>query len=147
MLIVLVIAASAVLLTVGISTGQSLLVWYALGTSVVSAAFLGVLAVRARRNAGMGTGLSDKSESAPGPGSEIYRGTPGAVEGGRDGGPTDLTVHVLHGRGRYHMEGCRLLVAKPSEEISLGDATDEGFTACTVCMPRSEMVACEGLST
>jgi hypothetical protein len=46
------------------------------------------------------------------------------------------TVRVVPGRHRFHREDCRLLVGKPVEEIGLDEALEEGFTACTACMPN-----------
>lgn len=52
------------------------------------------------------------------------------------------TVLVIPGRRRFHLESCRLLVGKATEEISLDEALEEGFTACTACVPdRDEMLS------
>jgi len=57
------------------------------------------------------------------------------------GESSDLIVRVLPGRRRFHVEDCRLLAGHAPEEISLGEARDEGFTACTACIPRRESLA------
>ena len=44
-------------------------------------------------------------------------------------------VLVVAGRPRYHVEGCRYLIGKDAASIDVGDARDEGFTACGVCKP------------
>ncbi|WP_028925900.1 hypothetical protein [Pseudonocardia acaciae] len=55
-----------------------------------------------------------------------------------DPGSPDMIVQVVPGRRRFHVDGCRLLAGKPAEEISLDEAREEGFTACTSCIPRRE---------
>jgi hypothetical protein len=42
------------------------------------------------------------------------------------------------GRRRFHAPECPLLADKDVEEITLDDARDEGFTACTTCAPNRE---------
>lgn len=51
------------------------------------------------------------------------------------------TVLVVPGRQRFHMPDCRLLAGKPSEEIRLDEATEEGFSACTVCIPQRDLLS------
>lgn len=51
------------------------------------------------------------------------------------------TVSVVPGRRRYHRGGCRLLAGRESEEISLDEAREEGFTACTTCIPDRSVVS------
>lgn len=58
------------------------------------------------------------------------------------GGSDDHTglciVRVVPGRRRFHAPECPLLADKDVEEITLDDARDEGFTACTTCAPNRE---------
>jgi hypothetical protein len=42
-------------------------------------------------------------------------------------------VRVVPGYRRYHVAGCRLLDSHLDEEITLTEAHEEGFTACTAC--------------
>ncbi|MBN9735646.1 MULTISPECIES: hypothetical protein [unclassified Pseudonocardia] len=42
-------------------------------------------------------------------------------------------VHVVPGRRRYHRDGCTLLESVEAETITLADANDEHFSACTRC--------------
>lgn len=42
-------------------------------------------------------------------------------------------VFVVPGRMRFHVTGCRLLDGKDVEQLTLEEAEDESFTACTVC--------------
>jgi hypothetical protein len=52
----------------------------------------------------------------------------------------DLTVRVIPGRRRFHVADCRLTAGKTTEEISLEEAQEEGFSACTTCIPRREVL-------
>jgi hypothetical protein len=63
---------------------------------------------------------------------------------GAESGIEDLTetpvvhvVHVVRGRRRYHVAACRLLNGHPDEPITVEEAHEEGFTACTTCVPDS----------
>lgn len=53
------------------------------------------------------------------------------LPGGESEGPH--FVHVIPGHRRYHLPGCRLLTPHADEEITLAEAREEGFTACTTC--------------
>jgi cytoskeletal protein RodZ len=44
------------------------------------------------------------------------------------------SVYVIPGRRRFHRVGCRILDAHAAEEVALDDASDEGFTACSLCI-------------
>jgi hypothetical protein len=59
-------------------------------------------------------------------------------------GPGDLLVRVIPGRRRFHVDDCRLLSGHSAEQISLDEARDEGFTACTTCIPKRESLASVG---
>jgi hypothetical protein len=54
------------------------------------------------------------------------------------GGDGERIVRVVPGRRRFHAEDCRLLADRAAEEISLDEAREEGFSACTACIPRLE---------
>jgi hypothetical protein len=62
-------------------------------------------------------------------------------DGGEDGpdGPLAVegagsdVVYVLPGRRRFHRAGCELIVDRATDDISLDDARDEGFSACSRC--------------
>lgn len=51
---------------------------------------------------------------------------------GKPVGEDDI-VHVVPGRKRFHQPGCRLLGSRATEELTLGEAREEGFTACSSC--------------
>jgi hypothetical protein len=66
-----------------------------------------------------------------------------AAESAAESGQTPVDdgeriVRVVPGRRRFHAEDCRLLARHVAEEISLGEAREEGFSACTACIPRVE---------
>ncbi|GAA5117879.1 hypothetical protein GCM10025762_33740 [Haloechinothrix salitolerans] len=47
-------------------------------------------------------------------------------------------VRVVSGRRRYHVADCSLLEGLPDNVISLDEAQEEGFTACTACLPNDD---------
>lgn len=46
------------------------------------------------------------------------------------------TVYVVQGRKRYHSENCDLIAGLASEEVTLEEASGEGFTPCTACIAQ-----------
>src|SRR5690606_12188553 len=50
--------------------------------------------------------------------------------------PPDAIVQVIPGRRRFHRPGCRQLAGRDSEELTYEEAREEGFTACTTCLPE-----------
>jgi len=44
------------------------------------------------------------------------------------------TVYITKTGEKYHVDGCRYL-SKSKIAISLNDATQRGFTACSICRP------------
>ncbi|MQA94768.1 MAG: hypothetical protein GEV11_08985, partial [Streptosporangiales bacterium] len=94
---------------------------------------------------GPGVGPGDRA-SAPG------RATAPATRGDDDEGetypvptgldvPLDAIVHVVPGRRRYHLGSCRQLRGRQSEELTYEEAHEEGFSACTACMPDIALAA------
>jgi hypothetical protein len=50
-------------------------------------------------------------------------------------------VHVVPGRRRFHLTGCRLLDGHADEQITADEAREEGLSACTRCIPeRSDLI-------
>jgi hypothetical protein len=50
-------------------------------------------------------------------------------------------VHVVPGRRRFHLTGCRLLDGHTHEQITANEAREEGLSACTRCIPeRSDLI-------
>lgn len=55
--------------------------------------------------------------------------------------PPETTVYVVPGRKRYHIESCRQLAGRGKEELTYVEAREEGFSACTACMPDTALAA------
>ena len=55
--------------------------------------------------------------------------------------PADTSVFVVPGRKRYHLETCRQLAGRDKEELTFVEAREEGFTACTACLPDTALAA------
>ncbi|WP_062432083.1 hypothetical protein [Herbidospora daliensis] len=46
----------------------------------------------------------------------------------------DSIVLVIPGRKRFHRTGCRQLVGRDTEELTVEEAREEGFSPCTTCV-------------
>ncbi|MFA1542224.1 hypothetical protein [Actinomadura monticuli] len=55
--------------------------------------------------------------------------------------PDDATVFVVRGRKRYHLDTCRQLAGRDTEELTYAEAKEEGFSPCTACMPDTALAA------
>src|SRR6266516_5904984 len=55
----------------------------------------------------------------------------------------DLVVLVVPGRHLFHRPGCVRLIGRLTEELTLDEAFEEGFSACTACEPGSEPAAAD----
>ncbi|MCD0450840.1 hypothetical protein LO762_16805 [Actinocorallia sp. API 0066] len=55
--------------------------------------------------------------------------------------PDDALVHVVPGRKRYHLDTCRQLAGRPTEELTYVEAQEEGFSPCTACLPDTALAA------
>jgi hypothetical protein len=55
----------------------------------------------------------------------------------------DATVYVVAGRKRFHLDDCRLISGRATEELTLVEAQEEAFTPCTICVETeaSELLA------
>jgi hypothetical protein len=58
-----------------------------------------------------------------------------------DAAPASGSVLVVEGRPRYHVAGCRYLTGKDVDEVPVGKARSDGFTACGVCKPDEALAA------
>ncbi|OLT15791.1 hypothetical protein BJF79_48845, partial [Actinomadura sp. CNU-125] len=47
--------------------------------------------------------------------------------------PDDALVFVVRGRKRYHLDTCRQLAGRETEELTYAEAREEGFSSCTAC--------------
>ncbi|TDC69082.1 hypothetical protein E1200_09535, partial [Actinomadura sp. GC306] len=55
--------------------------------------------------------------------------------------PEDALVFVVRGRKRYHLDTCRQLAGRETEELTYAEAKEEGFSPCTACMPDTALAA------
>jgi hypothetical protein len=55
--------------------------------------------------------------------------------------PADAMVFVVRGRKRYHLDNCRQLTGRDKEDLTYGEALEEGFSPCTACMPDTALAA------
>ncbi|MGP4025099.1 hypothetical protein [Actinomadura sp. 3N407] len=55
--------------------------------------------------------------------------------------PDDALVFVVRGRKRYHLDTCRQLAGRETEELTYAEAKEEGFSPCTACMPDTALAA------
>ncbi|WP_030144916.1 hypothetical protein [Spirillospora albida] len=55
--------------------------------------------------------------------------------------PDDALVFVVRGRKRYHLDTCRQLAGRDTEELTYAEAKEEGFSPCTACMPDTALAA------
>jgi hypothetical protein len=55
-------------------------------------------------------------------------------------GAAPSTVLVLPRRRRFHRHDCRLVLGRLSDEVLAAEALEEGFSACTVCVPMTTEV-------
>jgi hypothetical protein len=46
----------------------------------------------------------------------------------------DAPVYVVAGRKRFHLDDCRLISGRETEELTLVEAQEEAFTPCTICV-------------
>jgi len=157
MVIVLIIVAAAAALALGLLTGPFLLVWVALGLSLVGVALVAVSLIRGRTRTAehdadepSDAAVDDEPEAAeptadpvdadqePGEQSAeaVEPAAAAAAEEAIEPAPALETVLVRAGRSRFHQEGCRVLEGAPAvERIHVDEAAAEGFTACSVCIP------------
>ncbi|RFU41994.1 hypothetical protein DZF91_08935, partial [Actinomadura logoneensis] len=60
--------------------------------------------------------------------------------------PDDAIVHVVRGRKRYHLDTCRQLAGRETEELTYAEAREEGFSPCTACLPDTALAARAAIS-
>lgn len=161
---VLVVLAIALLVT-GIVTGNTghevlgldglKLIYVSIGVSIISALCLaiGVFLRRkelfgsaesqtsARRSAATRSAKAARTAKAKarvgaGDDAPVTAPSPTAAEV-----PAETSVYVVPGRKRYHLETCRQLAGREKEELTFVEAREEGFTACTACLPDTALAA------
>jgi hypothetical protein len=138
---VLVVVGAALLIAGLVSSGL-VLIYVALGVTVVAALLL-LLGVRDGGRLALRSGTStDPGDAvqAPAPAADPTApvGTSAPVPAGDSAG----TVVVVSGRPRYHATGCRFLTGRDeAEDISVEEARELGFTPCGACKPDDHLVA------
>jgi methylphosphotriester-DNA--protein-cysteine methyltransferase len=167
---VLVVLAIALLVT-GIVTGNTghevagldglKLIYISIGVSIISALCLaiGVFLRRKELFGSAESGPSAKRSATSRSGKTARPAKAKARVGAADGTPAvpvtsatavdvpaETTVFVVPGRKRYHLETCRQLAGRDKEELTFVEAREEGFTACTACMPDTALAARASLS-
>ncbi|GAB3661375.1 hypothetical protein GCM10027589_23580 [Actinocorallia lasiicapitis] len=55
--------------------------------------------------------------------------------------PDDAIVYVVPGRKRYHLDTCRQLAGRQTEDLTYVEAQEEGFSPCTACLPDTALAA------
>jgi hypothetical protein len=162
---VLVVLAIALLVT-GIVTGNTghevagldglKLIYVSIGVSIVSALFLaigvflrrkelfGTAGVQAPAKASTAVGRASKAARPAKAKARVGAGeeTPVPVASATATDvPAETTVYVVPGRKRYHLKTCRQLAGRDKEELTFVEAREEGFTACTACLPDTALAA------
>ncbi|MGE5287870.1 MAG: hypothetical protein ACM3ML_11825 [Micromonosporaceae bacterium] len=95
---------------------------------------------------------AEPARSQTAPAEAVAAGSAMAGAGARDRGrlrpaaaasatPESALVFVIPGRRRFHVQGCDRLVGRLTEELTLNEALEEGFSACTACVPVSAPMA------
>lgn len=136
------------------------LVYIALGVSLLGLMLVGVQTWQRRRRSTVGNTAergrpvaevsvedvppndTEKAETADEPQPTLEPSGPAATNGSGElvdlasGGQLGRTssVYVVSGRKRFHVGGCRLVVEQYTEELTLLEAREESFTPCTVCL-------------
>lgn len=167
---VLVVLAIALLVT-GIVTGNTghevlgldglKLIYVSIGVSIISALCLAI-GVFLRRKELFGSAESPASarKSAASRSAKAARTAKAKARVGADDDtpvtvtpaataaevPAETSVYVVPGRKRYHLETCRQLAGREKEELTFVEAREEGFTACTACLPDTALAARAALS-
>jgi hypothetical protein len=165
------VGLAIVLLVTGVITSNLLFVYISIGVSVAAALLLAV-GVFMRRELFMGRQAPGKGQPRETAKATVAQTAPAAEEapaarttpaarnvmagaGVRPPGPRPRRtaaftapeseiVFVTPGRRRFHAPGCGLLVGRFTEELTRGEALEEGFSACTTCLPGKGAAAEEG---
>lgn len=124
--------AAAALLAVGYLASVPALGWVALAVAVAAAVLVVLPTLRGEPGPGVDPRLLDErpvEENADEP-VEVRAVLPAAVPVVDRAG--DLVL-VSPGRRRYHRSDCDLLADLEVEQLTEGEAREEGFSACTRC--------------
>lgn len=142
------VLVALVLLVIGLVSTSLPFVYASIAVSVVSFVFL-IIGILQRRGEQLPDSVPAGDAAAPAEAdggdreavTAVVRSDRRSAESAAAGveAPADVAVSgsvlVVAGRPRYHVEGCRYLNGKDPDQVPVGDARDEGFTACGVCKP------------
>lgn len=135
------VAVALLLLVVGLTVTTLNLIYASIAVSGLSLAFLLVGIYQRRGELPVADGPAVPAEEPSYPSLSPLPARPSieprrTVAGVPPARPVvaDLVLIVV-GRPRYHVEGCRYLVGKTAEEVTVEVALSEGFTGCVVCKP------------
>lgn len=103
-------------------------------TTAASPAVTGSAATSNRATASATRPLSPASSTAGEPAARYAPDRSSPPDHQDEPAPGEL-VHVVPGRRRYHRAGCASLTGRVSEELTIDEAREEGFSACTACFP------------
>jgi hypothetical protein len=142
------VVVAIVLLIIGLFSGDLPYIYASIAGSVVAFAFL-IVGVVQRRGEDVpqlaGEPEVSTSSDVEGVTAIIPAGsrprTDGASTADASGPAVSGMVLVVEGRPRYHVAGCRYLTGKQAEEVPVGSARGDGFTACGVCKPDEALAA------
>lgn len=162
---VLVVVAIALLVT-GIVTGNTghevagldglKLIYISIGVSIISALCLAIgVFLRRKELFGRAESVTLVKRTVAGRSGRAARPAKTKTRVGADGDaptlpatpatvvdvPAETSVYVVPGRKRYHLETCRQLAGRDKEELTFAEAREEGFTACTACLPDMALAA------
>ena len=140
------VLVALILLVIGLVSTSLPFVYASIAVSVVSFVFL-LIGILQRRNEQLPETAGETAAPAR-PATADVEGVTAVVPGGSravaseppaapetEDAPVSGNVLVVAGRPRYHVSGCRYLTGKDYDEVEVGAARDEGFTACGVCKP------------
>jgi hypothetical protein len=102
--------------------------------SLVASALAGIMLWQERNRTRREAAGATPRDPAPGP-------PAGSPAGTADDAPAEPLaadeVWVVDGRPRYHLQGCATIAGQPAEQISLAQAKQDGFIACSLCAPTT----------
>jgi hypothetical protein len=145
-IVVGLVVAAAALVVLGWVLQSGLLSAIALVLAVVAALISAAAVLRRRR--------AERAEETPAVGAPVSQAvgdTPVTAEPAEepvpdppapDGG--DAVVRVVPGRLRYHRAGCTLVGGRVSQQLTVDEAHEEGFTPCSRCVGDHRLVPARG---
>lgn len=140
MIVILLIVAAAGCLVAGLVLDDALVQYAALGASMLAVLTITLTVWWEHRKEATDT-ADDDTETSPTEATadtteaEEPTDTPSDEHDLAIVADTDATVCVVPGRRRYHQPDCQMIGDAGTEEITVDEASAEGFSACTACTP------------